>query len=60
MKENERFYGFTDFRGPAAQRGRMSHASTNQVTAGLSVLYLTDKVNYYHNQLRQKRDPKVN
>ena len=36
MKENERFYGFTDFRGPAAHRGRDGRASTNQVTAGTS------------------------
>ena len=34
MKENERFYGFTDYRGPAAQRGRDGHGSPNQVTAG--------------------------
>ena len=33
MKENERFYGFTDFREPAAHRGRDSHATANQVTA---------------------------
>ena len=37
MKENERFYGFTDFRGPAAHRGRDSRATTNQVTAGLHI-----------------------
>ena len=35
MKENERFYGFTDYRGPAAQRGRDRRAPTNQVTAGI-------------------------
>jgi hypothetical protein len=35
MKKNERFYGFTDYRGPAAQRGRDGHASKNQVTAGM-------------------------
>ena len=41
MKENERFYGFTDYRGPAAQRGRDSRGSANQVTAGkLSVRLL--------------------
>ena len=34
MKENERFYVFTDYRGPAAQRGRERHRSANQVTAG--------------------------
>jgi hypothetical protein len=26
MKENERFYGFTEFRGKPAGRGRDSHA----------------------------------
>ena len=34
MKENERFYGFTEFRGKPAGRGRDSRASTNQITAG--------------------------
>ena len=34
MKENKRFYGFTDFRGKPARRGRERHASENQVTAG--------------------------
>ena len=34
IKENEPFYGVTDFRGPAAHRGRDSRASMNQVTAG--------------------------
>ena len=34
MKENERFYGFTEFRGKPAGRGRDSHATLNQVTAG--------------------------
>ena len=34
MKGNERFYGFTDYRGPAARRGRDRRASKNQVTAG--------------------------
>ena len=34
MKGNEWFYGFTDFRGPAAQRGRERHGTLNQVTAG--------------------------
>ena len=35
LKENEGFYGFTDFSGPARGRGR--HATANQVTAGLDV-----------------------
>ena len=35
MKENERFYGFTDFRGKPEERGRCSRASANQVTAGM-------------------------
>jgi hypothetical protein len=40
LKENKRFYGFTDFRGKPARRGRGGHAPTNQVTAGqLSHLY---------------------
>jgi hypothetical protein len=34
LKENKRFYGFTDFRGKPARRGRGSHAPLNQVTAG--------------------------
>ena len=34
MKENKRFYGFTDFRGKPERRGRGSHRPTNQVTAG--------------------------
>ena len=34
MKENERFYGFTDFRGKLAGRGGCSHRSMNQVTTG--------------------------
>ena len=38
MKENERFYGFTDFRGKPEKRGRGSHASVNQVTAGMPVV----------------------
>ena len=41
MKENERFYGFTDFRGPAAQRGREGRGSANQVTAGALRVKLT-------------------
>ena len=36
MKDNERFYGFTDFRGMLARRGRGRHASVSQVTAGVS------------------------
>ena len=32
MKENKRFYGFTDFRGKLAGRGRDSRATANQVT----------------------------
>ena len=35
LKENRRFYGFTDFRGKPGRRGRGRHASANQVTAGL-------------------------
>ena len=35
MKENERFYGFTDFRGKPARRGRVGRASANQVVAGI-------------------------
>ena len=38
MKENERFYGFTDFRGPAAHRGRDSHAPSNQIAAAVGAL----------------------
>ena len=34
LKENKRFYGFTDFRGKPEKRGRGSRASMNQVTAG--------------------------
>ena len=34
LKENERFYGFTDFRGKPEKRGRGSRAPANQVTAG--------------------------
>ena len=34
MKENKRFYGFTDYRGKPARRGRVGHAPANQVTAG--------------------------
>ena len=34
LKENRRFYGFTDFRGEPARRGRGGHGSANQVTAG--------------------------
>ena len=34
MKENKRFYGFTDFRGKPEKRGRCSRATANQVTAG--------------------------
>ena len=33
LKENRRFYGFTDFRGKPAGRGRGSHRPPNQVTA---------------------------
>ena len=36
MKENKRFYGFTDYRGKPARRGRVGHAPANQVTAGLA------------------------
>ena len=32
MKENKRFYGFTDFRGKPAGRGRNSHATLNQAS----------------------------
>ena len=40
MKENERFYGFTDLRGKPEKRGRERHASANQVTAAPdTVLY---------------------
>ena len=35
MKENERFYGFTEFRGKAVGRGRDGHGSENQINAGL-------------------------
>ena len=38
MKENQRFYGFTDFRGKPERRGRWSRGTANQVTAG-SILY---------------------
>ena len=34
MKENKRFYGFTDFRGKPEKRGRGRRATANQVTAG--------------------------
>ena len=34
MKENKRFYGFTDFRGKPERRGKGSHRPANQVTAG--------------------------
>ena len=34
LKENKRFYGFTDFRGKPARRGRGRHGPANQVTAG--------------------------
>ena len=34
MNEDRRFYGFTDFRGKPARRGRGRRASANQVTAG--------------------------
>ena len=37
MKENERFYGFTEFRGKAVGRGRDGHGSENQINAGLEV-----------------------
>ena len=36
LKENKRFYGFTDFRGKPARRGRGRHAPANQVTAGMN------------------------
>ena len=39
LKENRRFYGFTDFRGMLAGRGRGRRASANQVTAGTSLSY---------------------
>ena len=35
LNENRRFYGFTDFRGKPARRGRGRRASANQVTAGM-------------------------
>ena len=34
MKENKRFYGFTDYRGKPASRGRVRRGTANQVTAG--------------------------
>ena len=34
MKGNDRFYGFTEFRGIPAERGRDRHGPQNQVTAG--------------------------
>ena len=34
MKENERFYGFTEFRGKPAGRGREGRGSLNQYIAG--------------------------
>ena len=34
LKENKRFYGFTDFRGKPDRRGRVGHRTANQVTAG--------------------------
>ena len=34
MKENERLYGCTDFRGKPEKRGRGGRATPNQVTAG--------------------------
>ena len=34
LKENKRFYGFTDFRGKPARRGRGRHGPANQVTTG--------------------------
>ena len=37
MKENERFYGFTDFRGKPERRGRWSRGTANQVTAGYTL-----------------------
>ena len=39
MKENERFYGFTDLRGKAVGRGRDGHGSKNQVTAGCAASF---------------------
>ena len=33
-EEYEAFYGFTDLRGKPARRGRDSHRTANQVTAG--------------------------
>ena len=42
MKGNERFYGFTDYRGPAARRGRDRRASKNQVTTGWSDMIRRD------------------
>ena len=35
MKENEHFYGFTDYRGMPAGRGRERRAPANQVCAGI-------------------------
>ena len=34
LKENERFYGFTDLRGHLISWGRGRRGTTNQVTAG--------------------------
>ena len=39
MKENERFYGFTEFRGKAVGRGRDGHGSENQINAGLALFH---------------------
>ena len=38
---NERFHGFTEFRGKPAGRGRDGRASANQVTAGVSQEHVT-------------------
>ena len=37
MKENKRFYGFTEFRGKLAGRGREGRGPTNQITAGYGI-----------------------
>ena len=51
MKGNERFYGFTDFRGKLARRGRGSRGSENQVTAGSP--RLQKNMNADHARVRQ-------
>ena len=40
MKENKRFYGFTDFRGKPAGRGRNSHATLNQASYMYMHMYM--------------------